>query len=100
MYKEDKPIVNLSEIRLRLRPRPRTMDFLNRFQSANFDENKIDKLIIDREKALKGSARAKLTNKESYIYDGNNVNLEPLSYRLRFVQRIAKDIFEGVGYDA
>jgi hypothetical protein len=76
------------------------MRFLKRFEAELDNENALDKLIIDREKALKTAARSKLSNKELYQYDGNSINMEPLYYRLPNAQRIVQDIFEGVAADA
>lgn len=76
------------------------MSFLRAYQNSIDNEGALDKLIIGREKALKGSARAKLTNKELYQYDGESINMEPLTYRLSNVQRIVRDIFEGVERNA
>ncbi len=99
-YLEERPTVSLANVQARLGPRSNVMRFLKAFQSALDSENELDNLIIGREKALKGSARAKLTNKELYQYDDNSVNMTPLVYRLPNVQRIVRDIFEGVDGDA
>lgn len=99
-YLEERPTVSLSNVQARLGPRSNVMRFLKAFQSALDSESELDNLIIGREKALKGSARAKLTNKELYQYDDNSVNMMPLVYRLPNVQRIVRDIFEGVDGDA
>ena len=99
-YLEERPTVSLSNVQTRLGPRSNVMRFLKAFQSALDSESELDNLIIGREKALKGSARAKLTNKELYRYDDNSVNMTPLVYRLPNVQRIVRDIFEGVNGNA
>jgi hypothetical protein len=99
-YVDEKPEINLSEIQARLKPRANVMSFLKRFQAAIGNTDELDNLIIRREKELKGPARAKLTNKELYTYSDNSVNMAPLSYRLYNVQRIVRDIFEGVKNDA
>ena len=99
-YLEERPTVSLSNVQARLGPRSNVMRFLKAFQSALDSESELDNLIIGREKALKGSVRAKLTNKELYQYDDNSVNMTPLVYRLPNVQRIVRDIFEGVDGDA
>lgn len=99
-YLEERPTVSLADVQSRLGPRSSVMRFLKAFQSAIDSESELDNLIIGREKALKGSARAKLTNKELYQYDDNSVNMTPLVYRLPNVQRIVRDIFEGVDGDA
>ncbi len=97
---EERPSVNLEEVRARLKPRADVMRFLKRFEAELDNEDALDKLIIDREKQLKGPARSKLSNKELYKYDGNSINMEPLVYRLSNAQRIVRDIFEGVNADA
>jgi hypothetical protein len=80
-----------------IRPRQNVMRFLKQYQQTIDNETALDALIIKREKELKGASRSKLTNKELYHYDNNSVNMAPLTYRLRNVQRIVRDIFEGVG---
>ncbi len=97
---DERPSVNLEEVRARLKPRADVMRFLKRFEAELDNEDALDKLIIDREKQLKGPARSKLSNKELYKYDGNSINMEPLVYRLSNAQRIVRDIFEGVNADA
>jgi hypothetical protein len=99
-YKENRPTVNLAEIEVRLKPRAKVMRFLKQFGALIDDEPALDALIIKREKDLKSPSRAKLTNKELYPYNDNSVNMAPLTYRLGNVQRIVRDIFEGVGADA
>jgi hypothetical protein len=95
-YKENRHTVNLMEIQARLKPRASVMRFLKQFQSLLDNEAALDALIVKREKDLKTPSRAKLTNKELYRYDGNNVNMNPLEYRFGNVKRIVRDIFEGV----
>lgn len=99
-YIEKRPTVNLSEVQARLKPRVSVMRFLKQFQSAIDNQNELDSIIIHREKELKGASRSKLTNKELYQYNDNNVNMAPLTYRLGNVQRIVRDIFEGVNGNA
>jgi hypothetical protein len=99
-YIDEKPTVNLSDIQARLKPRASVMLFLKRYQSVVNDEVELDKLIIRREKDLKGPARAKLTNTELYQYSDNSVNMIALSYRLSNTQRIVNDIFKGMANDA
>ena len=96
-YKENRPTVNFTEIEARLKPRAKVMRFLKQFGALVDDEPALDTLIIKREKDLKSPSRAKLTNKELYPYNDNSVNMAPLTYRLGNVQRIVRDIFEGVG---
>jgi hypothetical protein len=95
-YKEKRPMVNLADIQARVRPKTSVMRFLRQFQSSIDDEAELDALIIRRERELKGSSRAKLTNKELYHYNLNSVNMAPMTYRLVSVQRIARDIFDGI----
>ena len=76
------------------------MRFLKQFQTVIVDEPALDALIIKSEKDLKTQARAKLTYKELYRYDGNSLNMERLSYRFGNVKRIIRDIFEGVDRNA
>jgi len=99
-YKETRPMVNLSEIQARLKPKSDVRRFLNQFQATIDDEPALDALIIKREKDLKTASRAKLTNRELYRYDGNSLNMAPLNYRFGNVQRIVRDIFEGVDKNA
>jgi hypothetical protein len=96
-YLQEQPTVSLADIQARLKPRPSVMKFLKAYQNAIGNESTLDRLIVEREKALKGPARSKLTNKELYQYDGESINLEPLTYRLFHVQRMVRDIFEGGG---
>ena len=92
-----RPAVDLNQVARRLQLSYSLMHFLQRFQSFIGNEPLLDELIMEREKSLKGSARAKLTNEELYNYQGQHINMTALSYRLRYAQRIAKDIFEGLG---
>lgn len=99
-YLEERPAVSLADIQARLKPRSGVMSFLRAYQNAIGTESALDGLIIGREKALKGAARSKLTNTELYQYDGESINMEPLSYRLSNAKRIVRDIFEGVERNA
>lgn len=94
-YLIERPTVNLNEIQSRLKPRASVMRFLKAFDSVIDNEDELDELLIRRERELKGAARAKLSNKELYPYNDNNVNMAPLDFRLSNVQRIVRDIFEG-----
>jgi len=99
-YLAEKPNADLGAIQARLKPKASVMRFLKQFQASlsPYNEAHLDALIIKREIDLKTKARAKLTNKELYHYDGHQtVNMAPLTYRLPNVQRIVKDVFEGVG---
>jgi predicted nucleic acid-binding protein len=106
-YIKKRPSVNLDDVEARLvearrlRPHSGVMKFLRSFQQSLDDTGALDKLIIDREKELKGAARAKLTNKELYEYrEGESINMVPLTYRLRTAVTIVRDIFEGMGNNA
>ena len=99
-YIDERPQVNLNEVFARVKPRDSVMRFLKRFQSSLDDIDRLDALIISREKDLKGKSRAKLTQPGRYDEKQNTVNMEPLTYRLRIAQRIVRDIFEGVDRNA
>lgn len=60
------------------------------------DVNKLDELVIHRERRLKGDKRAKLHNASEHVYK-EWVGMGKLQYRLRNAQNIIKDIFEGLG---
>lgn len=93
--------IDLDEVFMRLETRNSgTMTFLRNYKKAIGNTDTLDKLLIDREKHIKGVARAKLTNTELYSYDGQSVNLNPLSYRFFNAQRMINDIFEGVDRNA
>lgn len=94
------PPLNLDRLFVRLSIKSRSLrDFLRTFQSlvqVN-DTEKIDTLIIAREKQLKGPSRSKLINQNLYQYSGRLVNMARLNYRFHITQRIVTDIFEGLG---
>ena len=93
--------VNLDDVFLRLKTRnPGTITFLRQYQKAIGNTDALDKLIKEREMRIKGAARAKLTNTELYAYEGQTINLIPLSYRFYNAQRLIRDIFEGVDRNA
>lgn len=94
------PPLNLDNLFVRLNVKSKSLrDFLRSFQ--NFvqvnDTEKIDNLIIAREKQLKGPSRSKLTNRNLYQYNGKLVNMVRLNYRFHYAKRIIADIFEGLG---
>ena len=100
-WSENEYTVNLDDIFLRLKTRNSgTMAFLRQYQKVIGNTDALDKLIIAREKHIKGASRAKLTNTELYAYEGQTVNLNPLSYRFYNAQRLIRDIFEGVDRNA
>ncbi|CCJ34302.1 DUF6361 family protein [Caloramator australicus] len=76
----------------------RLVNFLYNLKDAmlNEDIEKLDKIIIEREKDLKGPKRAKLLNKENFIYKGW-VGIDKLQYRFPNARRIIEDIFNGLG---
>ena len=98
-YSEKMPDVDLDAVYHLMKPRTDVRRFLTQFASVRHDTQKLDKLIIERERNLK-KARAKLSNKEIYPYIGQNVNMRPLIYRMNIAQRIIGDIFKGEVADA
>ena len=98
-YSEEMPEVDLDAVYHLMKPRTDVRRFLTQFASVRHDTQKLDNLIIERERNLK-KARAKLSNKEVYPYIGQNVNMKPLIYRMNIAQRIIGDIFKGEVADA
>lgn len=67
----------------------------------NVNDEYMDKLIVDREKLIKGKARAKLINAKKYceekqIQSGWQVGIDKLDYRWGNVKRHIEDITEGL----
>lgn len=60
------------------------------------DIDKLDELVIMRERILKGDKRAKLHNVSEFEYKGW-VGIGKLQYRLRNAKNLLRDIFEGLG---
>ena len=60
------------------------------------DIDKLDQLIIMRERKLKGDTRSKLYNVDEFNYKGW-VGLGKLQYRFKNGKTIIKDIFDGLG---
>lgn len=60
------------------------------------DINKLDQLIIMRERRLKGDSRSKLYNADEFNYKGW-VGLGKLQYRFKNGKIILRDIFDGLG---
>jgi hypothetical protein len=60
------------------------------------DIQKLDKIILNREKSLKGEKRSKLYNASEFDYEGW-VGIGKLQYRLPNAQNIVADIFKGLG---
>lgn len=98
-WKNDIPQIELDIMFARLDVRNINLrHFLKTYQNSLNDEIQLDKLIIAREKQLKGASRSKLINENIYQYDGKKlINMGKLYYRFFNTQRIIKDIFEGLG---
>ena len=60
------------------------------------DIEKLDELVIMRERRLKGDKRAKLYNVNEFEYKGW-VGIGKLQYRFRNAKNLLRDIFEGIG---
>lgn len=97
-WKNDAPQIELERMFARLDVRNLSLrHFLKAYQNTLRDEVELDKLIIAREKQLKGASRSKLINENMYQYDGKLINMGKLYYRFYNTQRIIGDIFEGLG---
>ena len=97
-WKNDIPQIELDRMFARLEVRNLNLrHFLRAYQNTLYDEDELDKLIIAREKQLKGASRSKLINENMYQYDGKLINMGKLYYRFYNTQRIISDIFEGLG---
>ena len=97
-WKNDTPQIELERMFARLDVRNLNLrHFLKAYQNTLSDEGELDKLIIAREKQLKGASRSKLINENMYQYDGKLINMGKLYYRFYNTQRIIRDIFEGLG---
>jgi len=98
IWKKNIPSINLEKLFGRLNLRNQNLRyFLKAYQKSLDNLEELDKLIISREKQLKGASRAKLTNGSLYIYNGDLINMDKLYYRINNTQRIVRDIFEGLG---
>lgn len=60
------------------------------------DLDRLDQLIIQRERQLKGDARSKLYNASDFTYE-SWVGINKLQYRMQITQTILNDIFTGLG---
>lgn len=97
-WKNEAPRIELERMFARLDVRNLSLrHFLKAYQNTLSDEDELDKLIIAREKQLKGASRSKLINENMYQYDGKLINMGKLYYRFYNTQRIVRDIFEGLG---
>lgn len=72
--------------------------FLIECKNAMLDNDlgRLDQLIIQRERRLKGDARSKLYNASDFTYEGW-VGINKLQYRMQITQTILNDIFTGLG---
>lgn len=77
---------------------PKLLPFLLNLQIAMLDDDiqKLDQLIIQRERRLKGDKRSKLYNRTEFYYEGW-VGIGKLQFRLNNGKNIIRDIFEGQG---
>ncbi|WP_147533027.1 DUF6361 family protein [Bacillus marasmi] len=77
---------------------PKLLPFLVKLQLAMQADHidKLDELILQREKSLKGRKRSKLYNRHEFTYEGW-VGIDKLQFRLRQAKNILGDIFEGLG---
>ena len=97
-WKEDVPTIDLDKLFVRLNVRNlNLMHFLKAYQNTIGNEQELDKLIIAREKQLKGPSRSKLVNENLYQYSGKLINMDKLYYRFYNARRIVGDIFAGAG---
>lgn len=60
------------------------------------DIDQLNKLLIRRERRLKGDKRSKLYNASEFVYN-DWVGIDKLQYRLRNAKNILEDIFVGLG---
>lgn len=98
LWQKNIPEMDLDKLFLRLGVRNQNLrHFLRTYQHNISNVSELDKLIINREKQLKGASRSKLTNDNLYQYSGKLINMDKLYYRTFNTQRIVKDIFEGLG---
>ena len=98
LWQNDIPKINLEQLFVRLNVRNMNLrHFLKAYQNALSNVEELDKLIINREKQLKGASRSKLINENLYQYNGKLINMGKLYYRFYNTQRIVRDIFEGLG---
>lgn len=68
-------------------------EYQRHLKSGNIEE--LDRLIIERERDLKGDARARLLNAAKYKYE-RWIGIEKLHYRLKNAQTLCRDIFAGL----
>ncbi|MHB8064917.1 MAG: DUF6361 family protein [Ruminiclostridium sp.] len=98
LWQENIPQIDLDRLFLRLNVRNQNLrHFLKAYQNSLSNTVELDKLIIAREKQLKGASRSKLVNENLYQYSGKLINMEKLYYRIYNAQRTVGDIFEGLG---
>lgn len=98
LWQNDIPKINLEQLFVRLNVRNMNLrHFLKAYQNALSNVEELDKLIINREKQLKGASRSKLINENLYQYNGKLINMGKLYYRFYNAQRMVGDILEGLG---
>lgn len=98
LWQDNIPQVDLDQLFFRLNVRNKGLrHFLKAYKASIKNTVELDKLIIAREKQLKGPSRAKLVNNNLYQYSGKLINMDKLYYRIYNTQRIVGDIFEGLG---
>ena len=98
LWQNDIPKIDLEQLFVRLNVRNMNLRyFLKAYQNALSNVEELDKLIINREKQLKGASRSKLINENLYQYNGKLINMGKLYYRFYNAQRMVGDILEGLG---
>jgi len=98
LWQENIPQIDLDQLFLRLDVRNQNLrHFLKTYQNILSNTLELDRLIIAREKQLKGASRSKLFNENLYQYSGKLINMEKLYYRIYNAKRTVGDIFEGLG---
>ena len=98
LWQNNIPKINLEQLFVRLNVRNMNLrHFLKAYQNALINVEELDKLIINREKQLKGASRSKLINENLYQYNGKLINMGKLYYRFYNAQRMVGDILEGLG---
>jgi len=97
-WQDNIPQLDLDQLFIRLNVRNQNLrHFLKDYQNTFTNIVELDKLIISREKQLKGASRSKLINENLYQYSDKLINMDKLYYRFSNTQTMAQDIFEGLG---
>lgn len=98
LWQNNIPHIDLDQLFVRLNVRNMSLrHFLKAYQNTLTNLEELDKLIIAREKQLKGPSRSKLINENLYQYSGKLINMDKLYFRFYNARRIIGDIFEGLG---